>query len=83
MIGKRGSRGRADLEGLMGEVRGLAQCEAGAGTGCRGTVQTKRRAKVGPEHLDWPAVLGRWGGETGEDNGWTKRVTRDGRDGPR
>lgn len=52
MIGKRGSRGRADLEGLMGEVRGLAQCEAGAGTGCRGTVQTKRRAKVGPEHLD-------------------------------
>ena len=35
----RGSRGRADLEGLMGEVRGLAQCEAGAGTGCRGTVQ--------------------------------------------
>ena len=57
-----------------------------AGGQCRWvtrTVQTKQRAKVGPEHLDGPGALGRWGGETREDNGWTKRVTRDGRDGPR
>lgn len=33
-----GTKGRADLEGLLGEAEGLAQCETQAGINCKETV---------------------------------------------
>lgn len=75
------------MEGLMGEVEGLAQRAAGAGTGFRGTVyvgdwdsgpQTKL-IEAGTGASGWvQGALGQWAGESGEDNGWTERVTGDG-----
>lgn len=65
----------------------LAPSEAGAGTAPRGaggrvtrTVHRRQSTERSwdPSIRAGPGALGRWGGETREDDGWTKRVTLDG-----
>ena len=66
----------------------LAPSEAGAGTAPRGAgggvleqfTADKALSEAGTRASGraGPGALGRWGGETREDDGWIKRVTLDG-----